>query len=175
MRVSHEGRDPTGCDLPSFAPEAHLDVFLPNGLVRQFSLLNHPSDRKHDLLGVLRVERSRGGFQWVHESVREGECIEVESPSNNVPLAGAQGSLLVGGGIGITSLLSKADEKKRRRADFQLYSCTRSREEMAFLPLIEAAELAHHITLVHDGGDLSKGIDSQTLMVRPWVGLHVYC
>lgn len=168
-------QDPAGCDLPPFEPGAHVDVFLPNGLVRQYSLVNHPGDRKHYLLGVLREKQSRGGSQWLHESLREGQSIEIGLPRNNFPLVPAQRSLLVGGGIGITPLLSMAAELKRCGADFQLFYCTRSREETAFLPLIDAAGLTGHVTLVHDGGDPRKGIDLRALLARPEAGLHVYC
>ena len=37
-------RRPDGGKLPPYKPGAHIDIHLPNGLIRQFSLLNPSTD-----------------------------------------------------------------------------------------------------------------------------------
>src|SRR5579872_4919433 len=40
-------RRPDGGKLPGYKPGAHIDLHLPNGLVRQYSLLNPSADPDH--------------------------------------------------------------------------------------------------------------------------------
>jgi vanillate O-demethylase ferredoxin subunit len=37
--------DPSGADLPAFTAGSHLDVEVPGGLLRQYSLSNSPAER----------------------------------------------------------------------------------------------------------------------------------
>ena len=60
-------RDPSGTDLPAWAPGAHIDLDLPNGLVRQYSLCGDPADRSVWQIGVLREPDGRGGSAYVHD------------------------------------------------------------------------------------------------------------
>ena len=43
-----------GGPLPGFSAGAHIDVHLPGGLIRQYSLCNHPQERHRYLIGVLK-------------------------------------------------------------------------------------------------------------------------
>jgi len=63
--------------LPAFSAGSHIDVHLPNGLTRQYSLCNDPSEGHRYLIGVLRDAASRGGSQAMHEQVKEGDVITV--------------------------------------------------------------------------------------------------
>jgi len=47
--------------LPSFQPGAHIDVHLPNGQIRQYSLINGPGESDSYVIGVKREALSRGG------------------------------------------------------------------------------------------------------------------
>ncbi len=49
-----------GEPLPAFTAGAHIDVHLPGGLIRQYSLCNHPEERHRYLIGVLKDPTSRG-------------------------------------------------------------------------------------------------------------------
>ena len=72
-----ELRAPGGGQLPPFEPGAHLDVHLPNGLVRQYSLTNDWRERDRYVIGVARVADSRGGSSFVHGSIRAGVQLTV--------------------------------------------------------------------------------------------------
>ncbi len=61
--------------LPAFSAGSHIDVHLPNGLTRQYSLCNDPGEGHRYLIGVLRDAASRGGSQAMHEQVKEGDVL----------------------------------------------------------------------------------------------------
>ena len=99
--------DPEGLDLPVFTAGCHVDLTLPDGQVRQYSLCNAPAERQRYLLGVLRETNGRGGSRQMHERVAVGDLLQVSMPRNNFPLDGeATRHLLIAGGIGVTPLSS---------------------------------------------------------------------
>ncbi|MFI9114597.1 PDR/VanB family oxidoreductase [Streptomyces venezuelae] len=97
--------DPTGAELAPWEPGAHLEVTLPSGAVRHYSLCGDPADRGTYRLGVLREPTGRGGSEEVHTSVREGTVLGVRGPVNRFPLVPAERYLFIAGGIGITPLM----------------------------------------------------------------------
>ena len=102
-----EFRAPGGSILPAFDAGAHISLYLPNGLTRQYSLANDPSERDRYVLGILNEPNGRGGSKWIHENLAEGMDIEVSDPLNNFPIRdGADRFLLIAGGVGITPILS---------------------------------------------------------------------
>ncbi|MHA4778394.1 PDR/VanB family oxidoreductase [Streptomyces sp. MSC1_001] len=97
--------DPAGAELAPWEPGAHLEVTLPSGAVRHYSLCGDPADRRVYRLGVLRETAGRGGSEEVHSAVGEGTLLGVRGPFNRFPLVPAERYLFVAGGIGITPLL----------------------------------------------------------------------
>ncbi|WP_426403294.1 PDR/VanB family oxidoreductase [Streptomyces sp. R-07] len=97
--------DPTGADLAPWEPGAHVEVTLPSGTVRHYSLCGDPADRSAYRLGVLREPAGRGGSEEIHTSVGVGTVLGVRGPVNRFPLVPAERYLFVAGGIGITPLL----------------------------------------------------------------------
>ena len=75
-----------GVQLPTFQPGAHIDVHLPNGLVRQYSLTNGPGETDHYTIGVKRELHSRGGSAAIHDTLRKDDLLAISSPRNNFPL-----------------------------------------------------------------------------------------
>src|SRR5829696_8532723 len=84
--VTLELRAPGGGPLPAFEPGAHLDLHLPNGLVRQYSLTNDWRERDRYVIGVGRAADSRGGSSYVHSSIRAGAQLTISAPRNNFAL-----------------------------------------------------------------------------------------
>jgi vanillate O-demethylase ferredoxin subunit len=120
--------------LPAFTAGAHVDVHLPSGVVRQYSLCNAPQERHRYLIGVLKDPSSRGGSQAMHDWVEQGHTLHISEPRNLFPLAGEGTThLLIAGGIGITPMLAMAHELEHRGADFELHYCFRSPDRAAFL------------------------------------------
>ena len=165
---------PDGSPLPPFTAGAHMDVRMPNGLIRSYSLLNPPSERHRYVIGVLRENSSRGGSAWMHDELSPGAEIEVEGPINNFELDdSAAEHLLIAGGIGITPLLSMAHALADKGARFRLLYCTRSRPEAAFADHIEewfgvAAEF------IHDDGIPGRGLDLSGRLAQRPDGAHLY-
>src|SRR5262245_49214001 len=71
--VSLELWDPQGNDLPDWEPGAHIDLLLADGLTRQYSLCGDPADSRAWRVGVLLDPNSRGGSQFVHENLVDGQ------------------------------------------------------------------------------------------------------
>jgi ferredoxin-NADP reductase len=65
--TAYELLDPDGSRLPPFTAGAHIDVLLPSGRVRQYSLCNDPSDRSSYCIAVQRETAGRGGSAEIHE------------------------------------------------------------------------------------------------------------
>src|SRR5688572_26026782 len=84
---SYDLRLPSGGDLPAFTAGAHIDLSLPNGMVRSYSLVNPQSERHRYVISVQRDRASRGGSVNVHESVRTGGLLKITTPRNNFQLA----------------------------------------------------------------------------------------
>ncbi|MEK9523072.1 PDR/VanB family oxidoreductase [Streptomyces sp. NPDC087908] len=97
--------DPSGAALAPWEPGAHLEVTLPSGAVRHYSLCGDPADRSTYRLGVLRETAGRGGSEELHTTVGAGTVLGVRGPFNRFPLVPAERYLFVAGGIGITPLL----------------------------------------------------------------------
>lgn len=74
--------DPSGAELPPFSAGSHIDVTIPNGLVRQYSLINSEKERHRYLIGVWKDANSRGGSKAMHEVVAEGDTLRISQPRN---------------------------------------------------------------------------------------------
>jgi ferredoxin-NADP reductase len=98
-------RDPSGAELPTWAPGAHIDLELPEDLVRQYSLCGDPADHSAWRVAVLREPNSRGGSEHIHEALVEGATVDVRGPRNHFPLLPSANYIFIAGGIGITPIL----------------------------------------------------------------------
>ncbi len=124
--------------LPSFSAGAHIDVHIPNGLVRQYSLCNSPNDNSQYSIGVLREVNSRGGSNYVHDNLKAGDTLQIGRPRNSFQLLDAQHVILVAGGIGLTPLLSMAKHLAATGASFEFHAFNRSMSKTAFLDELRA-------------------------------------
>lgn len=125
--------EPLGAQLPTFQPGAHIDVHLPNGLVRQYSLINAPGELQTYTIGVKREPNSRGGSECLHDTVREGDVLAISEPRNNFPLRrDAVRTLLIAGGIGVTPLLSMARVLHHGQLPYELHVFAQSSDHVAF-------------------------------------------
>ncbi|MBK3565556.1 PDR/VanB family oxidoreductase [Streptomyces sp. MBT62] len=143
-----------GRDLPGWEPGAHIDLVLPSGLVRQYSLCGDPADTSTYTVATRLVEDGRGGSREVHEQVRVGAELEVRGPRNRFPLVAAPAYVFVAGGIGITPVLSML-RALPKGADWRLLYAGRTRESLPFLAEIEAFG-ADRVTVVAGLPDLDR-------------------
>lgn len=122
-----------GAQLPAWSAGAHIDLHLPGGLVRQYSLSGDVADRHSWRVAVLREPQSRGGSVAVHDQLHAGMVLQARGPRNNFILRQAPRYVFVAGGIGITPILPMLREAERLGADWTLLYGGRSRASMAFL------------------------------------------
>ncbi|WP_030986170.1 PDR/VanB family oxidoreductase [Streptomyces sp. NRRL WC-3744] len=125
-----------GRDLPAWEPGAHIDLVLPSGLVRQYSLCGDPEDTSSYTVAARLVEDGRGGSREVHEQVTEGMELQVRGPRNRFPLVEAGSYVFVAGGIGITPLLPML-RALPDSADWRLLYAGHERASMPFLEEVE--------------------------------------
>ena len=162
-----------GDPLPPASPGAHIDLHLPNGLIRQYSIARHSAAGYE--LGILRDPASRGGSACVHNALHEGDALEISLPRNLFPLATeAQRSLLFAGGIGITPIIAMAEALHAAGADFELHYCTRARHRAAYLDRLASAPWADRVHLYHDDLPEAGKLDTVGVVAFPEPGKHLY-
>lgn len=172
--ISIELVDPAGAQLPEFAPGAHIDVHLPGGLIRQYSLLNDSSQRASFQIGVLLEPESRGGSIILHRQVQAGDMLQISRPRNHFGLVPAAGhSLLFAGGIGITPILCMARRLRAQQAGFMLHYSVRTRARAAFLDDIEAFVQTGH-ALVHFDDQPETALDFASVLSGAGPETHIY-
>jgi ferredoxin-NADP reductase len=123
---------PDGGQLPGWTPGAHIELRLPSGLSRQYSLCGDPADTSAYTVAVLREDNGRGGSRELHQIARAGTQFSVRVPRNDFELHEAESYLFIAGGIGITPLIPMISEAQRRRATWKLVYGGRSATSMAY-------------------------------------------
>lgn len=125
--------DPAGGELEPWTLGAHIDLVLPNGVIRQYSLCGSPAERRSWKIAVLNEPASSGGSRYIHEDLRPGMIVGAVGPRNNFPLVSAGRYLLIAGGIGVTPLLPMTTALEALGADWALLYGGRRLASMAFL------------------------------------------
>lgn len=119
--------------VPAWSPGAHIDVAIPGGLVRQYSLCGDPGDNTRLRIAVLREPESRGGSRFIHENTQVGQQLQIVGLRNNFPLVSSKRYIFVAGGIGITPIIPMIAAADRAGAEWQLLYGGHKRASMAFL------------------------------------------
>ncbi|OXM53132.1 oxidoreductase [Amycolatopsis thailandensis] len=162
---------PGGERLPDWTPGAHIDLVLPGGITRQYSLCGDRWDAHRYRVGVLRKPDGRGGSAYVHDRLRLGDTVGVGRPRNNFPLVPSESYLFFAGGIGITPLLPMIHQAELLGTDWHLVYGGRGRASMAFLD--ELARYGDRVHLVPEDElgrpDLNAWLDERR------DGVKVYC
>lgn len=175
---SYELRLPSGGELPTFEAGAHINVHLPGGLIRSYSLLNRQDDRYRYVIAVARDRASRGGSRFLHEALRVGDMLTISAPRNNFPLRGdARHSVLIAGGIGITPLWSMIQRLEFLGRSWQLYYAARNRHSAALLDELSAlgATAKHRIHIHFDEERGGQTLDIPSIVAAQSPDTHLYC
>lgn len=161
-----------GGPLPPVTPGAHVDLHLPNGLVRQYSLVS-ARDTGVWTLGIKRDAASRGGSAYVHDHLRAGDILRLGAARNNFPLTlDAAHSVFIAGGIGITPLWSMIEALDERGADWRLYYSCRTRDEALFLDVLARDP---RVTLNFDDENGGRFLDLAAIVAAAPGEAHFYC
>lgn len=122
-----------GSELPRWEPGAHIDVILPSGRIRQYSLTGDLLDRTTFRVAVLREEAGRGGSMELCDAVTVGQALAIDGPRNHFALEEAKRYLFIAGGIGVTPIASMIRSLGTKPdVQWQLLYGGRSRTSMAF-------------------------------------------
>ncbi|GAA5235024.1 oxidoreductase [Verticiella sediminum] len=171
----YEFRTLDGARLPGFEPGAHVDLHLPNGMVRQYSLAEGHGDGRAYVVGVKLDPDSRGGSKYMHEQLKVGTVMPVGLPRNHFPLeAGAGRSVFVAGGIGITPIHCMIRALAGAGQPWELHYAVRRRAEAAFLAELADApggRLVLHVDEECDGAFL----DVARVVADAGRDAHLYC
>ncbi|NML91860.1 oxidoreductase [Sphingobium sp. TB-6] len=163
-----------GGPFPGFAAGAHVDVHLPGGLIRQYSLLNAPSSLDRYVIAVAREANSRGGSAFLHDALVDGDRLTIGLPRCHFPLAGdSSHSILIAGGIGITPIWCMAQQLMESGRSFQLHYAARTRGHAALLDRIAAGAPTALNTYFNLEGD--PLMDLPAIIAAAPEGSHFYC
>ncbi len=172
--VSFELASLDGAPLPSFSAGSHIDVNIPGGQTRQYSLCNDANEKHRYRIAVLRDPASRGGSVAMHDAVQLGDVIQISAPKNHFPLQHAAHTLLLAGGIGVTPLLCMAQRLTAIKADFTLHYCTRSIERTAFHNEIATSAFADRVEFHFDAGPAEQKLDLPAVLAHPDASQQLY-
>lgn len=173
-----EFRPLTGDRLVPFTAGAHIDLYLGDGLVRSYSLVNSQDERDRYVVAVKREAEGRGGSRTVHERLRVGQAVTIGLPRNNFPLnEEAAHSVFIAGGIGITPIYSMVQRLQQIGHAWELHYAARSREAAAFLPELRALGTQVHFHFDDEASrETGPGcLDITSLVAGQPPHAHLYC
>lgn len=167
-----------GGDLVPFTAGCHIDLHLPNGMIRSYSILNDQSERNRYVVAVNKDGASRGGSSFIHETMRVGDIIDISHPKNNFVLQeDAAHSVLIAGGIGITPLLSMIRRLEALGRSWQLVYATRTRVATAFLDELNSLRpgIGSNLHVNFDQEPPSRMLDLSAIVKAVPSNAHLYC
>jgi ferredoxin-NADP reductase len=169
----YEFARPDGATLMDVEPGAHIDVALPNGITRQYSLISPGPTPDRYAVAVKRDPNSRGGSRFMHDELRVGQLVTLTGPRNNFRLdESAEHTVLIAGGIGITPIFCMVQRLQglRGRPWTLHYSC-RTRAEAAFLLGLERCP---QVRLNFDD-ESGRVLDLAAVVAEAPPHAHLYC
>lgn len=117
-------------------PGCFVRLKLPSGLIRPYSIVGGTTHRFQ--LGIALENPSRGGSEYLHKTLNEGDKILVGKVTESVPIAGqASSHIFISGGIGITAFLAHFDVFDQINFNYTLHYAVRSTEDIPFKDLID--------------------------------------
>jgi tetrachlorobenzoquinone reductase len=164
---------PDESPLPAATPGAHIGLHLPNGALRQYSLIHTAELMTRYDIAVKYEPKGRGGSRFMHESLRVGTLLSVDPPRNNFPLVpDASHSIFIAGGIGITPIIGMIEHLAALGRSLDLHYAARLREEIAFLPLLQRfCQPLLHIDAEQGG----RVLDLAAIVDQAPLDAHLYC
>jgi len=167
--ITLETADPE-LPLPAWSPGAHIELILPNGLERKYSLCPARSADQY-VIAIKREQDSAGGSKWLHDHLAPGMEIKIRGPKSFFRLdPAARNCLLIAGGIGITPILSMAARLAREGRNYSLIYCGRQRDSMAYLDKVQQL---HDQAQIHISTETGRA-DFDAILKQLPRGSHIY-
>jgi tetrachlorobenzoquinone reductase len=163
---------PDGAALPAAEAGAHIGLHLPNGLFRQYSLLDASPNPASYTVGIKRDANGRGGSRYIHEQLRVGAALRIDAPRNNFPLVeDSRHTVLIAGGIGITPIWCMARRLQALGRDWTLHYACRSRPAAAFVEPLQALGRVRF----HFDAEAGAPLDLAPIIAAAPRDAHLYC
>lgn len=157
----------TALPLPNFSAGAHINLFLPSGKIRSYSILNNPSNSVFYQIAVKKEVKGKGGSLEVHNSLKVGDSLKISKPKNNFVLyENKQKYILFAGGIGITPLLSMAHRLQHLKKNFEFHIACRKKSEVPFLAELMQSTFASSI-VIHEDNNGKSSMDANAILSNP--------
>lgn len=167
--------EPNGV-FPAYEPGAHIDLHLPNGVVRSYSLTNPLERPDRYVVAVLHDRNSRGGSRYIHQQLRIGTQLKISAPRNNFQLhETASHSFLLAGGIGITPLYAMLQKLAQLDKSVDLLICARSRSEAAFVKALQGLQGPQRTVRLHIDEEAGGPPDLNAILSTQSAQSHFYC
>ena len=164
-----------GARLPAFSGGSHIIVVMRDvDRVHRnpYSLLSIPGELETYEIAVRRMEPSRGGSQFMHESVQVGSTLEIAHPVNLFGLSKiGRKHILIAGGVGITPILAQMEDLHLDSVPYELHYSVRSPEHAAFLTRLRA-RAGEKLRVYYDSS--GHAIDFDGLLSTQPLGTHFY-
>lgn len=163
---------------PDITCGSHIDVVLPNGLTRSYSLIDRHGTNRHYTVAVALDAVSRGGSAYIHQTLRIGDRLRISAPRNNFPLnEAADFSVLIAGGIGVTPIYAMARRLLVESRPFKLFYAARSRRNAALLDELTQIreQMPETVTLWFDDENPNRVPDLASIVAQSPATAHFYC
>lgn len=164
-------------DWPIVTAGAHIDLLLPNGLTRSYSLTNRPGESHRYTVAVAMDAASRGGSVFAHNNLRVGQKIRISAPRNHFPVdESASHSVFIAGGIGITPIWCMVQRLSQIGSSWEVHYSARARTNAAFVDQVVslAEQTGHAVHLTFDGGVRERMLDINSLVASQGSATHLY-
>lgn len=159
--------------FPAYAPGAHIDLHLPNGVMRSYSLTNPLEQPDRYVVAVLHDRNSRGGSRYIHEQLRIGTPLQISAPRNHFQLhEEAQHSFLLAGSIGITPLYAMLQKLTLRPKTPTCWWCARI---AAFVQALQALQGPGRTVRLHIDDETGGPPDLNAILAAQPAQSHFYC
>lgn len=165
-----------GVELPEAEAGAHIQVKVPNGEVRKYSLCQGPDTLDRYVIAVKRENDGKGGSKSLIDNAAIGDTLSISGPINDFPMTGNPPRyIFIAGGIGITPIYSMIRTLMQTSGKpFKLYYLTRYPEQTPFLEELSAPEFKGKVEIHHTQGNPNQAFDLWPVLEQP-KGAHLYC
>lgn len=163
--------------LPGFTAGAHIELHLPSGLRRSYSLLNDPNETHRYCIGVNRDAHSRGGSRYMHEQLRTGAVLTIGAPRNLFAMdESSPFNVFIAGGIGITPMLGMIARSQAMGTPWRLHYAARTRQHAGFLDVLSRyqGQPGAEVQLNFDQEPGGRMLDLNAVIAAIPAGAHVY-
>ena len=160
-------------DFPAYEAGAHVNLHLPNGMVRQYSLINPAASPKTLMLGIKRDDSGLGGSKYIFNTLKVSDIVKIGAPRNHFALdKAAKHTVLVAGGIGITPVFAMKDYLEAHGMSWELHYACRSQPHMPFLDVLSGDSRIN----LHFDDEAGQPLNIAQVTEKNWPDdTHFYC